>query len=83
MVSAQRAATPGATEPTVRNAVRSIQRGGAVFTSDLQGSAHRSMLRTETRRKGPVTIITRPVICRHYNGVVPVGNFSREEMLHV
>jgi hypothetical protein len=39
MVSAQRAATPGATEPTVRKAVRSIQSGGAVFTCDPGVSA--------------------------------------------
>jgi hypothetical protein len=32
IVSAHRAATPGATEPTVRKAVRSIQSGGALFT---------------------------------------------------
>jgi hypothetical protein len=31
MDSAHRAATPGATAPTVRKAVRSIQSGGAVL----------------------------------------------------
>jgi SpoVK/Ycf46/Vps4 family AAA+-type ATPase len=37
MASAHRAATPGATEPTVRKAVRSIQSGGAVFNVEHSG----------------------------------------------
>jgi hypothetical protein len=64
IVSAQRAATPGATDPTVRKAVRSIQSGGVVFTNTVR-SRSRIMPAPRRRRKPDgVTTITHRVLVR-------------------